>query len=69
MIEVVVKELKTIWVEKIKRTRRKDKEVVKVVEEIKKAGIKTLREDEWEIEKELVLKKKRYICQRIKIWE
>ena len=69
MIEVVVKELETIWVEKIKRTRRKDKEVVKVVEEIKKAGVKTLREDEWEIEKELVLKKKRYICQRIKIWE
>ena len=33
--------------------------MVKVVEEIKKAGIKALRGDKWEIEKELVLKKKK----------
>ena len=41
--------------------------MVKVDEEIKKAGIKALREDKCEIEKELVLKKKR--CYKLKILE
>lgn len=36
----------------IKKTRGKDKEIVKVVKEIKrKAGVKTLREKEWKIER------------------
>jgi len=59
MMEVVVKGLKTMLVEKIKRAREKDEEVVKVIEEIKKAGVKVLRGDEWEIEGELVLKEKK----------
>jgi len=59
MMEVVVKGLKTMLVEKIKKAREKDEEVVKVIEEIKKAGVKVLREDEWEIEGELVLKEKK----------
>ena len=46
-------------VEKIKKAREKDKEVVKVIEEIKKANVKVLRGDEWEIEGELVLKEKK----------
>jgi len=33
--------------------------VVKVVEELKKAGIKTLRDEEWEIEDKVVLKEGR----------
>jgi len=33
--------------EKIKIARRKDKEVVRVVEEIKKVGVKILQRDEW----------------------
>ena len=37
MIEVVVKRLEIILAEKIKRVREKDKEVVKVDEEIKKS--------------------------------
>ena len=37
---------KKILVEKIKRTRAKDKEVVKVVEEMKKVGVRMLRDDE-----------------------
>ena len=57
MIEVVVERPKTMLLEKIKKARGKDKEVVKVVEEIKKVGIKNLREEEWEIERDLVLKK------------
>ena len=35
-----MKGLKIILIEKIKRIRRRDKEVVKVVEEIKKLGLR-----------------------------
>ena len=34
-------------VKKIKEARVKDKEVIKVVEEIKKLGVKVLRNKEW----------------------
>ena len=46
-------------VKKIKEARDKNKEVIKVVEEIKKAGVKTLRNEEWQIEEGLVLKEGR----------
>jgi len=45
----VVKGLKIMLVEKIKRARGKDKEVVKVIKEMKKAEVKVLRGNEWEI--------------------
>ena len=45
MTEVVIKRLEVVLVEKIKRAREKDKKVVKVVEEIKKARVKNLRGD------------------------
>ena len=41
-------------VKKIKEARDKDKEVIKEVEEMKKVGVKTLREEEWQIEEGLV---------------
>jgi len=44
--EVVIEGLEEDILEKIKKTRRKDKEVVRVVEEMKKAGVEVLREDE-----------------------
>ena len=44
-MEVVVEGLEMILVEKIKRARGKDKKVVKVVEEMKKAEVKVLKED------------------------
>ena len=37
-------------VEKIKKARSKDKEVVRVVEEMKKVGVKVVRGDKWQIE-------------------
>ena len=40
----------------MKTAREKDEEVVKVVEEIKNAEVKVLREDEQQIEEDLVLK-------------
>ena len=46
-------------VKKIKEARDKDKEVIKAVEEMKKAGVKMLRNEEWQIEEGLVLKKGR----------
>jgi len=56
MMEVVVKGLKIVLVEKIRRVRGKNKEVVKIVKEIKKVMVKALRDDEWKIEEDLVLK-------------
>ena len=47
--------------------REKDKEVVKIVKEIKKVMVKALRGDEWKIEEDLVLKEgKVYIYQRMR---
>ena len=45
--------------ERIKRAQERDGRVVKAVEELKKAGVKTLRDEEWEIEDGVVLKKGR----------
>jgi len=41
----VIERPKVNILEKIKIARSKDEEVVRVVEEIKKAGVKVLRED------------------------
>ena len=63
-----MKRPKTVLIEKIKRVREKDKEVVKVVEEIKKVGVRVLRDDEWKIERGLVLKEeKKYILKNEKL--
>jgi len=56
MYKVVVEGPEVDILEKIKKARSKDEDVVRVVEEIKKAGVKELRGDEWKIEGELVLK-------------
>jgi len=45
--------------ERIKRAQEGDERVVKVVEELKRAGIKTLKDKEWEIEDGIVMKEKR----------
>ena len=42
--------------DKIRRSKVNDNEVVKVVEEMKKAGIKMLRDKEWREEDGLMLK-------------
>ena len=43
-------------VQRINEARNKDEKVIKVVEEMKKAGVKMLRDEEWQIEEGLVLK-------------
>ena len=54
--EVVVEGPEIELVEKIKKARSKDKNVVRIVEEMKKAGVKELRGNEWKIEGDIVLK-------------
>ena len=46
-------------VKKIKEARDKDEEVIKAVEEMKKAGVKMLRDKEWQIEDGILLKEGR----------
>ena len=45
LLEVVIEGSKVDILEKIKIARSKDKEVVRVVEEMKKTGVRVLRED------------------------
>ena len=44
---------------RIKRAQEGDKKIVKAVEELKKVEVKTLRDEEWEIEDGVVLKEGR----------
>jgi len=45
--------------ERIKKAQEGDEKVVKAVEELKRAGIKTLKDEEWEIEDGIVMKEGR----------
>ena len=56
-MEQLVEGLKKEVLKKIKEARNRDKKVIKVVEKMKKAEVKILKNDEWQIEKGLVLKK------------
>jgi len=56
MYEVVVEGPEVELVEKIKKARSKDEDVVRVVEEMKRAGVKELRGNKWKIEGDLMLK-------------
>ena len=48
--------------EKIKKSKMKDDKAVKMVEEMKKAGVKMLRDEEWREKDRLMLKEgKMYI--------
>ena len=58
-MEQLVEGLEEEIVKKIKEARDKDEEVIKAIEEMKKAGVKTLRDEEWQIEEGLVLKEER----------
>ena len=47
MQEVIVERPEVELLEKIKKARSKDKDVVRVVKEIKKAKVKELQKNEW----------------------
>ena len=54
--EVVIEESEVEIIEKIKKARSKNKEIVRIVEEMKKANVKELRGEEWRMEGDLVIK-------------
>jgi len=56
MQEVIVEGPEVELLEKIKKARNKNEDVVRVVEVMKKVGVKELQENEWQIEGDLVLK-------------
>ena len=57
--EVVIKGPEVDILEKIKKVRSKNKEIVRVVEQMKKEKVKILQGDEWQIEGDLVLKEEK----------
>jgi len=50
LVEVVVEEPQVNIVEKMEKTRDKNKKVIRIVEEIKKVRVKVLRDNKWQIE-------------------
>jgi len=54
--EVAIEGPEVDIIEKIKKARSKDEEVVRIVEEMKKAKVKEVRGEEWRIEEDLVVK-------------
>jgi len=66
--EVVIERSEVDIVEKIKKARSKDEEIVRIVEKMKKAKVKELKGEEWKIEGELVLKEgKMYVLKDEKL--
>jgi len=57
--EVVIEGPEVKLLKKIKKARSKNEDVVRVVEEMKKAKVKELRGNEWKIEEELVLRERK----------
>ncbi len=53
----------------MRKARSKDKDVVRVVEEMKKAKVKELQGNEWQIEGDLVLKKEKVYISKNKEFE
>jgi len=64
--EIVIEGPEVDIVERIKKARSKDENVVRVVEEMKRAKVKELRGVEWKIERELVLKEEKVYILRDK---
>jgi len=55
-LEKVVIEGPEVEIMEIKKARDKDEEVVRIVEEMKKAKVKAIQGEEWQIERDLILK-------------
>ena len=54
--EVIIEGPEVDILEKIKKAKSRNKDVVRIVEEMKKAKVKKVQGSEWQIEGELVLK-------------
>jgi len=58
-IQLLIEGAEEEIIEKIKKSEAKDDKIVKTVEEIKKAEVKILRNNEWQIEDKLALKEEK----------
>jgi len=68
LYEVVIERPKVNIVENIKKASSKDKEVVRVVEKMKKAEVKVLQREEWQIKRDLELKEEKvYVLKNIEL--
>ena len=68
MQEVVIEGPEVVILEKIKKARSKDKDIVKIVEKMKRVGVKELQWNEWQVEGELVLKEgKVYVLKKAEL--
>jgi len=56
---LLIEETKKEIIEKIKKSKPKNDEVVKLVEEMKKARVKVIRNNKWQIENKLVSRKRK----------
>ena len=63
---MLIEEVKEEIIEKIKRIEAKNDEIVKVIEKMKKVGVKILRNNEWQIKNNLVLKERKIYVLRNK---
>ena len=57
MTEIMIETMDLL--EKIKKLNTKDNEIIKVVEEIKQAEVKILRNEEWQEENRLILRNRK----------
>jgi len=60
----LIEEAEKDIIEKIKKSEARDDEVIKVVEEMKKVEVKVLRNEEWQIEDDLVERRKGIYAKR-----
>ena len=57
--EVIIEGPEVEILEKIKKARGKDEEIVRIVEEMKRVGVKAIQGEKWKTEEELVLKERK----------
>ena len=57
--QLLIEGAKEEIIEKIKKLEANNDKIVKMVEKIKKTGVKVLRNDKWQIENKLVLKEEK----------
>ena len=66
MTEIMIETMDLL--EKIKKLNTKDNEIIKVVEEIKQAEVKILRNEEWQEENRLILRNRKiYVLKNKKL--
>ena len=66
LAEIVIDGHEVDILEKMKIARGKNEKVIRVVKKMQKGGVKLLREDEWQIKGDFVLKEKKVYVLKIR---